>query len=187
MSTDSLGNFGSLFSAETALHLTSNTFAISIVLLFLRPSQNHAILGYTYFVRVLGITLAKLDIGAVAKLDTHGVVGTNVVVGDQPGCVVQHTLIDLMMWVCCNRALASTNTSLGCHLPRPDGCREEKANQGGAQLWPGDSASSQARWVQRGKSQPGWRAALAQNQRQPPPAIQAPASPRPTVNQLPAP
>ena len=92
----------------------------------------------------------SLTLAHVAKHDTHGVVGTNVVVGDTLVCVQRHYFIDVCM-------VQHATAQLQCHfgllprLPKPDGCRQRKGNQSGAQLVPRDSASSQARWVQTKK------------------------------------
>jgi hypothetical protein len=82
----------------------------------------------------------SLTLAHVAKHDTHGVVGTNVVVGDTQVCVQRHTFIILLICVCCNTPLRSSNTTLAATAPFPDQMGTE------------------------GNRQPAWRAALVQGQ-----------------------
>ena len=105
------------------------------MLLFPKPTKNYAFLGHTYFVLVLPIASAKLDIIHGCAMVPSLTPMVLLVVGSTLVCVHPHTPIGLGMWVCHTTPLCSPHALTGF--------------VGHSQ---GPAAGSQARRVQTGKS-----------------------------------
>ena len=83
------------------------------MLLFLKPTQNHAIFGHTYFVLILPIASAKLDIIHGCAMVPSLTPMVLLAVGSTLVCVHPHTPIGLGMWVCHTTPLCSPHALTG--------------------------------------------------------------------------